>query len=340
MTERLFLLFLRLPLVGRVLCIAAITMVFFGIAIHFVEPHTFPTIFDGIWWAIITASTIGYGDFVPTSFEGKIVGITLIVVGAGFVSTYFVSLATTAVQRQNAVNEGKIAYVSKHDHMIIVGWNERSRYVIKELTRLYPEVRIVLIDGTLREKPVSDIQVHFIQGSADQDHILQKAGIDHAHTVIITADPNVSEVQSDMRTILQLIAVKGCNQSIYCIVEILTKHQVNNAIRAGADEIIESNYLTGSVLMNTLVNHGISKALSSILSQNHGSKVEFIETPEEIMGQTFSMVIQKFYQDEMLVIGIKKRGETLVNPPFDTKIEAGDELLLIRGHYKNKSSNS
>lgn len=325
---------------GRVLCIASISIVFFGIVIHFVEPNVFPTIFDGIWWAIITASTIGYGDFVPTTFEGKMVGIALIVVGAGFVSTYFVSLATTAVQRQNAVNEGKVAYVGKKDHMIIVGWNERSRYIIKEMTKLYPRLRIVLIDHTLREKPMPDIHVHFIHGSADQDHILQKAGIDEAHTVIITADPSVSEVQSDMRTILQLIAVKGCNREIYCVVEILTKQQVNNAIRAGADEIIESNYLTGSVLMNTLVNHGISKALSSILTQHHGSKVEFIELPDDLIDLPFSMIIQKFFQDEMLVIGIKKRGETLVNPPFDTKVETGDELLLIRGHYKNKSSNS
>ncbi|HWO77216.1 MAG TPA: ion channel [Bacillus sp. (in: firmicutes)] len=340
MTDRLFLLFLRLPLVGRILFMATITIVFFGIAIHFVEPDSFPTIFDGIWWAIITASTIGYGDFVPTTFEGKLVGISLIVVGAGFVSTYFVSLAATAVQRQNAVNEGKVAFAGKKEHLIIVGWNERSRYIIKELTLLYPEIRIVLIDSTLREKPVPDVQVHFIRGSADQDHILQKAGIDKARTVIITADPSVSEVQADMRSILQLIAVKGCNPSIYSVVEILTEKHLNNAIRAGADEIIQSNYLAGSVLLNTLANHGISKALSAILSQDHGSKVEFIEVPDELTSHTFSMIMQKFYQDEVIVIGIKKRGETFVNPPFDTKIEAGDELLLIRGHFKNKSSSS
>ena len=41
----------------------------------FLEPETFPTIFDGIWWAIITASTVGYGDYVPHSVLGRLTSL-------------------------------------------------------------------------------------------------------------------------------------------------------------------------------------------------------------------------------------------------------------------------
>lgn len=340
MVDQLFLHFLKLPLLGRVLLIAAFTIIFFGVTVHLVEPDTFPTIFDGIWWAVITAATVGYGDFVPKTFEGKMVGIIFIAVGVGFVSTYFVALATSAVQNQNKIIEGKAAFVGKKEHMIIVGWNERSRYVIQQLIKYDPTTRIVLIDESLKQKPVPDIQVHFIQGSADQDFILKKAGIENASTIIITADPTVREVQSDMRSILQLIAVKGLNPTVYTIVEILTQRQLNNAERAGADEIIESNYLTGSVLMNTLVNKGISQALSTIINQTSSSKVEYKEVSEDLRGQTFAQLLQLFYKEEVLLIGIKKGGETLVNPPFDLKADMGDELLLIRGHYNSASSSS
>ena len=104
----------------------------FGIFIHFIEPRNFPTIFDGIWWAIITASTVGYGDYVSYSAIGKIPGILLIITSAGFLSSFFVALATTAATRQNDFFEGK-AHFKGNNHFIIIGWNERSKEIIQSL---------------------------------------------------------------------------------------------------------------------------------------------------------------------------------------------------------------
>ena len=46
----------------------------FAVLIHLVEMDHFPTIGSGIWWAIITMSTVGYGDVYPKSELGKSVG--------------------------------------------------------------------------------------------------------------------------------------------------------------------------------------------------------------------------------------------------------------------------
>jgi len=43
-------------------------------------------IFDGIWWALVTVTTIGYGDVVPVTFGGRIVGIILALIGIGLVA--------------------------------------------------------------------------------------------------------------------------------------------------------------------------------------------------------------------------------------------------------------
>lgn len=43
-------------------------------------------IFDGIWWAVITLTTIGYGDIYPITFGGKILGMILAMVGIGLVA--------------------------------------------------------------------------------------------------------------------------------------------------------------------------------------------------------------------------------------------------------------
>ncbi|WP_456687952.1 ion channel [Aeribacillus sp. SP014] len=45
-------------------------LILFGTMISYIEPKEFPTPFEGIWWALVTMSTTGYGDFVPKTFFG------------------------------------------------------------------------------------------------------------------------------------------------------------------------------------------------------------------------------------------------------------------------------
>ena len=41
---------------------------------EFLEPSTFPTTFSGLWWAVVTLTTVGFGDVVPKTSPGKLVG--------------------------------------------------------------------------------------------------------------------------------------------------------------------------------------------------------------------------------------------------------------------------
>jgi voltage-gated potassium channel len=53
---------------------------------------------DGIWWAIVTASTVGYGDISPITLPGRIIAIILMLVGIGLMSTLAASITTYFVQ--------------------------------------------------------------------------------------------------------------------------------------------------------------------------------------------------------------------------------------------------
>ncbi len=67
---------------GSTLLVALIVIFLSGIAITMIDPaiHT-PA--EGIWWAWVTVTTVGYGDFVPTSTAGRIFGGLLILLGVG-----------------------------------------------------------------------------------------------------------------------------------------------------------------------------------------------------------------------------------------------------------------
>ncbi|MBE3570261.1 MAG: NAD-binding protein [Bacillales bacterium] len=321
-------IFLRWPLVGRVLTIAVAIIVAAGVIIHFLEPATFPTIFEGIWWAVITASTVGYGDYVPTTLQGRLIGLMLIFAGAGFLTTYFATLAATAVTHQNAYLDGKEAFKGNH-HIVIIGWNERSRALIQHLSLLKDPKPILLIDESLHQNPFSDGTVHFIKGVPYQNETLQKGNAQQADLVLITADPDNNERQADMATILTIIAVKGMNPNIYCLAEILTENQVENAKRAGADELIHTNQLASFAMLNSLLCHGMSETVMFLLDHVNGSHFKTIDMENEWDGLTFQQLSNALIQKRMLLLGVKREEDVMINPPPELTMKKSFQLIII-----------
>ncbi len=69
-----------------------------GVIVSIIDRRDFHSLGDGLWWALVTLATVGYGDIVPTSAWGRAVGSVVIVMGVTFlailtatVTSYFVS---------------------------------------------------------------------------------------------------------------------------------------------------------------------------------------------------------------------------------------------------------
>ena len=56
---------------------------------------------DAIWWAFVTVTTIGYGDYYPVTFEGRAIAVLLMLSGLALVSVITVSFASWFLERMN-----------------------------------------------------------------------------------------------------------------------------------------------------------------------------------------------------------------------------------------------
>ena len=64
----------------------ALVIIFFGYIFYITEP-TVESIGDGFYWALVTVTTVGYGDITPTTPLGKLIASFLILLGLGLIAT-------------------------------------------------------------------------------------------------------------------------------------------------------------------------------------------------------------------------------------------------------------
>jgi voltage-gated potassium channel len=69
------------------LAVATLTLALLaGLVMTLVDEKDFPNYGLAVWWAIVTLATVGYGDVVPTTVPGRIVGSAVIILGVTFLA--------------------------------------------------------------------------------------------------------------------------------------------------------------------------------------------------------------------------------------------------------------
>lgn len=86
-----------------------------GILIRLVDPSNIHSIGDGLWWAIQTVTTVGYGDVVPETAAGRLVGVVMMVTGIAFMTVTTAAVTNLFIEaarkrrQSDATDDGDMA---------------------------------------------------------------------------------------------------------------------------------------------------------------------------------------------------------------------------------------
>jgi voltage-gated potassium channel len=102
--------FLTRNQLGATLLITTVFTMMAGLILHGVDANI-KSAADGIWWAWVTLTSVGYGDVVPTSLLGRLIGVIVMVVGMAFSALLTASILSLLLSEQ----EGKMIRYTKQE---------------------------------------------------------------------------------------------------------------------------------------------------------------------------------------------------------------------------------
>jgi voltage-gated potassium channel len=237
-----------------------------------IEPDTFQEPFDALWWVMTTVTTVGYGDFYPTSYLGRIYAMFLYIFGIGLIGIVIGKIIDTFSVYRKRKEEGLLKFKGK-GHIVIIGWSQKANFAIKEILSTRKDIDIVLIDK-LETTPIDREEVHYIKGDSTDEEILDKANLKEAQSVLIFADDTIQDATlTDGKTLLIATTIERYAPEIRSTVEIMNENHIQNFRHVRVDEFVLSHEMISRLAVRSAMTSGISAIYGQLLSREDGDNL-------------------------------------------------------------------
>lgn len=96
--------------------VTTIATVASGLLMRSIDHKDFATLGQGLWWAVQTVTTVGYGDKVPTTAAGQLVAALVMLLGLAFLAVITAAITSTFVARATAEQSRRIGVAPATEH--------------------------------------------------------------------------------------------------------------------------------------------------------------------------------------------------------------------------------
>ena len=326
-----------------------IVMVLGGLIVIYLETGPITEKETPFWWAIVTMTTVGYGDFYPATPEGRFFAVIIMFAGISLVSLLTATISSIYVAKRIREDKG-LEKVDIRDHIILCGWNKNAESIIDSLRNLTDQktLELVLINeihedivNHLKNK-YKDVDLQFVAGDFTSEEILNKASIVNAKTVIIIPNLDDENIGSpDEKTIFATLTIKSLVSSIRVVAYLMQRENLTHIRRANVDEVVLSDDFGAYMLASHVMDPGIPQTTKTLLNASSDARLRRVDIPNQFVGRTFDdlfsyfrstsawILIGLFSEEENLGIGEVLSADTSALDAFiERKLNEGGISLL------------
>jgi voltage-gated potassium channel len=284
---------------------------------------------DAFYMAIITLTTVGFGEINPLSARGRLFTIVLLSAGIGVIA-YILNNFTEAVVQGHLQTGFRLLKRRKFmesltGHYIICGFGRTGRQIAMEFAAENVAFIVVDCDDTSVQMAQALGYTTF-QGDATQDQVLLQVGIQRARCL-------AAALPSDAENLYTVLSAKTLYPSIRTIARASTEEAIQKLQRGGADVVV-SPYITGGRRMAAAaLRPQVVDFIDGILTGSNRTVYveEFLLTPNTcpIIGQTLGEA-QLGKKSGALILAIRRADNNLiVGPSADTCLYPHDLVISM-----------
>jgi voltage-gated potassium channel len=298
-------------------------------------------LFDAFYMAIITLTTVGYGEIHPLSFHGRVFASFLMLVGVATVFLSFAVLGDTLLRLELADYFGRRRRTRMlqqiAEHYIVCGAGRVGRSVVLELLR--GGAPVVLIDNDPdRVKWGEPLGIVTLTADASKDETLRQARID-------TAAGLVAAISSDAENVYVALSAKVLNPSLHVAARASDEQAEEKLRRAGASTVLTPYTYIGHRLAQSLLRPHVVSFLD--VASAFG-KTDLDLEIEQLPVAPGSILSAKTLGEAhlgraygVIVLAVRRPSGTMqFNPQADVRLEAGDVLIAMGERQKLKQLES
>lgn len=308
------------------LSIAILALICIGaVLVYFSEAYKnhsqFTSFGDALWWAVVTVATVGYGDKVPITVVGRIVGSLTIISGMILISLFTATISSVFVARKIKESQG-LQDINFTGHVLICGWNLH----VEEILRIFDlygtkenAMSVVLVNEAPPERmevlteTFPRLEIKFVHGDYTRETVLNRANVKESVAAIVVPDVNLQTgTLSDDKTLLALLSIKSINQKVKVVAHVMNRENLQHLKRANADEVIVSDQHIGFFLAIQILYPGAPQVAMELLDYERGNDIHRVPIPAEFIGKTYEDLFLHFKRTRnWTVIGIVTEQETV-----------------------------
>ncbi len=301
-----------------------------GIAIYVFEEQQnekIESLFDALYWALITISTVGYGDISPVTPEGRVVSMVIIVTGIAMISFVTSVIVSSFSEKLTELKENRIIEeINKSEEfMIICGYGQMTRMFLKDYANEYDRRYIIIENDKNRVEDARKEGYRAIHEDASRHDVISKFNTDYAKITLLAL------TGSDIANIYITLNAKALSPKIRVIARASSDKLAKKCRIAGADSVVMPTLIANRMLFSAITQPIMYKAIYAILIGQHLAQLDEVKLiyHGKLVGKRLDEL--NFKEHKLLSIGIQlgASGEFIFNPPMRLHLQEEDILLIM-----------